>query len=189
VLEGVGTLREVLVVVERGSKFVARDLVLPLVIAAGAAVVLAADYMSTPFDAVFDAEEAGSGVPGTLLRALARKESSFRPTAVSPPNTNGSVDWGLMQVNERTARALGFEVSKLLDPRYNVHVAAAVLLQLRRELGTSYSPQTWIAAYNAGAPAILKRGVFNLAYTSEVHWHWQLYQLAQLVKGLGGGGK
>lgn len=167
----------------------ARDLVLTIAVSTVAASLIAADYLSTPFDAMFDAEAAASGLPGTLLRALARHESGFRPDAVGPVNPNGTRDYGLMQINEATARALGLEVSRLLEPRYCIHAAAALLLRLRRELGTAFSPQTWVAAYNAGSPAILKRGVFNVVYTSEVTWHWQLYRLAELLKGLGLGGR
>jgi soluble lytic murein transglycosylase-like protein len=167
----------------------ARELQVVLAVSTAAAALLVADYVSTPFDAIFDAEGDASGVPGTLLRAIARHESGFRADVVGVPNPNGTRDYGLMQINDATARAMGLEVGKLLDPRYNVHAAVALLLRLKRELGNAYSPQTWIAAYNAGSPAILKRGVFNVAYTSEVTWHWQLYQLGSLVKSIGLGGR
>jgi soluble lytic murein transglycosylase-like protein len=166
-----------------------RDVMLTITVAAAAAGLLVADYVSTPFDPIFDSEGDASGIPATLLRAFARQESSFRPDVIGAPNANGTRDYGLMGINDATARAMGLEVGKLLDPRYNVHAAVALLLRLKRELGTAYSPQTWIAAYNAGSPAILRRGVFNVAYTSEVNWHWQLYQLASLVKNLGLGGR
>lgn len=166
----------------------ARDLVLTLAVSAAAATLLVSDYLSTPFDSMFDAEAAGSGVPGSLLRALARKESGFRADAVGAVNSNGSRDYGLMQINDATARSMGLDVGQLLEPRYCIHAAAGLLLRIKRELGTAYSSQTWVAAYNAGSPAILKRGVFNVAYTSEVSWHWQLYRIAELVKGIGLGG-
>jgi len=159
------------------------DLILTLAVSAVAAAALVADYASTPFDAMFDAEDAASGIPGTLLRAIARRESSFRPSVIGPPNSNGTRDYGLMGINDATAKSVGLDVSQLLDPRYNIHAGAALLLRLRRELGAQFSPQTWVAAYNAGSPAILSRGVFNVAYTSEVSWHWQLYRLAQLLQG------
>ncbi len=151
-------------------------------VAAGA---LASDYMKTPFDATFERVAASSGVPADLLRALARHESGFRPSAISPVNANGTRDYGLLQINEATARALGREVSRLTDPAYNVETAAVLLKRIRVELKDRFAPYTWVAAYNAGAPAILRRGVFNAAYASAVTWHWQMYQLATLLKGGG----
>lgn len=159
------------------------DLVLTLAVTAAAGAALVADYLATPFDSIFEAEEKYSAVPATLLSAIARQESGFRASVVGMPNSNGTRDYGLMGINDATARALKLEVSQLLDPAYNVRAGARILNALARELGAQWSPYTWVAAYNAGSPAILKRGVFNVGYASAVTWHWQLYRLAQLLQG------
>lgn len=161
-----------------------RDLILTLAVGAVAAAALTKGYSSTPYDAGFDRIGAARGVPPDLLRALARHESNFNPRAVNAMNDPGEGrDVGLMQVNERTARAMGRDLARLLEPAYSIETAAMLLVSLKRELGDLWSTQTWIAAYNAGSPAIRRRGVFNVAYTSAVLWHLQLYQLAGLVKG------
>jgi hypothetical protein len=129
---------------------------------------------------VFDKHD----IPGELLRAIARVESSFRPNARNDKNDPGEgADIGLMQINERTARALKRDVSLLNDPAYNLETACLLLVSLRRELGPKFSLMTWAAAYNAGAPAIRRRGVFNQAYASNVVWHALLYQIASGLRG------
>lgn len=164
-----------------------RDIAITLALTAVAAAAVTADYIATPFDPLFEAESKRSGVPADLLRALARHESGFRPTAVSEANRNGTRDRGLMQINEATAQALGLDQTRLLEPAYNIAAAAKLLAQLKRELGPRFSPYTWVAAYNAGSPAIIKRGVFNTAYAASVTFHWQLYQVAAALKALGSG--
>lgn len=151
----------------------------------GAGVVAAAfvvqDHGASPYDAAFDRIGRELLIPPLLLTAIARVESGFRADAVSPPNRNGTRDLGLMQINEATARAMGREHARLLEPDYSIETAARLLVALRRELGDLWSTWTWIAAYNAGSPAIRRRGVFNVAYTALVHHHLTLYQVRALL--------
>jgi len=161
-------------------------ILLTVAVAAVAAGAMAADHLTTPYDALFETIGKAKGVPSDLLRALARHESGFNPRARNDRNDPGEgADIGLMQVNERTARALGRDVGRLTEPAYCVETAAILLVQVKRELGSLYSIQHLIAAYNAGSPAIRRRGIFNVAYTSAVFWHFQLYQLGGLLKARG----
>jgi len=159
------------------------QLALTLTLTAAAAAVLVLDHVSTPFDALFEQESKRTGVPADLLRAIARRESGFRAGAIGKPNSNGTKDWGLMQVNDRTAAHYGVQPAQLLDPATCVRVAADYLVDLHRELGSAWSEWTWIAAYNAGAPAIKSRGVFNVTYAGDVFWNFTLYRIAALVRG------
>ena len=64
--------------------------------------------------------EAGSryGVSPRLLQAISQGESNFNPVAVNQ-NTNGSYDFGLMQINsswEPTLRRMGIAWESLADP-------------------------------------------------------------------------
>lgn len=163
----------------------ASDLAITATVTVAAAALLSRDYRETPFDALFESEAKRTGVPSDLLRAIARQESTFNAGAVSPVNRNGTRDYGLMQVNEATARAMGRDVGLLLVPAYNVAVAADYLRAIKRELGPLWSEWTWVAAYNAGSPAIRARGVFNVAYASAVTWHLNLYRLAGLMRARG----
>lgn len=158
-------------------------LLLTIGLGAVAATWLVADHGPSPFDAAFDRIGRAREVPPLLLKSLARVESGFNPSAVSPPNTNGTRDRGLMQINDRTAQALGRDPARLLEPDYSIDIAAELLVSLRRELGERFSTFSWIAAYNAGAPAILRRGIFNAAYASLVHHHFLLYQVRALLAG------
>lgn len=160
------------------------DIKLSIVVSVGAAALLVTDHLRTPYDQLFDSAALKHGIPGELLRAIARVESSFRPNARNDKNDPGEgADIGLMQINVRTANALKRDVAKLYDPAYNLETACLLLVSLRRELGPKFSLMTWAAAYNAGAPAIRRRGVFNQAYASNVVWHALLYQIASGLRG------
>lgn len=93
-------------------------------------------------------EEAGAmyGISPTLLYAIAKIESNFNPKAINK-NSNGSYDYGVMQINSSHYRTLGHEVwMSLSDPCTNVKVGAWVLAQCIRKHG-----QTWeaVGCYNA----------------------------------------
>jgi len=57
-------------------------------------------------------------------KAVARCESQMRPSAVSPPNTNGTRDRGLFQVNSVWRDAFGETLwAQILEPEVNVAMA------------------------------------------------------------------
>lgn len=132
------------------------------------AVVWTKGFQGTPFDSLFDESARKHGVDGNLLRAIGFVESAFNPDAISAINPNGTRDYGLMQINERTAQSLGVGRSRLLDPAVSIDTAARLLVLLKRELLPILSLQTLIAAYNAGSPAILSRGIINPDYVGKV---------------------
>jgi soluble lytic murein transglycosylase-like protein len=93
-------------------------------------------------------EEAGRlyNVPPELLWAIAKVESQFDPAAIHY-NTNGSYDFGVMQVNSSWARRLGPERwSALGDACYNVKVGAWVLADCLQRYGPT---EEGIGCYNA----------------------------------------
>ena len=158
---------------------------MPWLIAAGVGAVAlgvaVTDHLSVPFETDFKRAADKWSIDENLLIAIARVESDFNPKAVSPPNKNGTRDYGIMQVNENTARHYGYDPAQLVDSvPDSVTVAARLLSDVRHELGNAYTHRTLIAAYNAGAPAILSRGIFNTAYVSSVAYHWTLYTLGRL---------
>ena len=163
---------------------------LTLLVGVAGAGILVADHIRTPYDDLFDRIGPEEGAAPDLLRALARQESGFRADVVSAPNRNGTRDYGLMQINETTARALGVDPQSLVTGagrvERSIRTAARLLRQLRTELGSKLNTYTLIAAYNAGAPAIRARGIFNMPYTSSVAYHWQLYTLGSLLRTSGG---
>jgi soluble lytic murein transglycosylase-like protein len=138
------------------------------------------DFGATPYDREFDAAGAKYGVPSNLLRAIARKESNFR-NVDSRPNANGTVDHGVMQVNDRTAAHYGVSVSALSNPATCIDVAAHLLSDIRRELIARgrFSPFTWPAAYNVGGD--LQPAAIGEAYASAVLFNWIRYDLGRVL--------
>jgi len=93
-------------------------------------------------------QEAGEtyGVSPLLLEAIMVVESQGDPGAINY-NTDGSYDFGLMQINSSWARPWGLEVwSTLGDPCFNVYAGAHVLAGCIEQYG-----KTWeaVGCYNA----------------------------------------
>jgi type IV secretion system protein VirB1 len=80
------------------------------------------------------------GLDPTMMVGIAKHESDLDPTRISPPNPNGSRDYGLMQINDRNFRWLGLTEQTALDPCQSIAAAAHLL--------TSYS------RYNTGSPTV-----------------------------------
>ncbi|WP_233836518.1 lytic transglycosylase domain-containing protein [Paraburkholderia sp. ZP32-5] len=101
----------------------------------------------------FDDAAAYQHVNPLILRAIAWQESRNHPDAVHV-NANGSVDYGLMQINTIHLPALeryGIGKDALMSPCKNVYIAA---WQLRRQV-IKYG-NTWAAvgAYHSATPAL-----------------------------------
>ena len=86
------------------------------------------------------------GINPRLLKAIAKIASNFDPTAVHW-NTNGSYDYGMMQINSCWRSTLGDRWQYLSDPDYNVMVGAWVLRQCMQKYGYSWDA---VACYNTG---------------------------------------
>lgn len=96
-------------------------------------------------------EEAGRfyGISPELLRAIAEVESNYNPNAINY-NSNGSYDFGLMQINSAWARTLGMDNwLRLGDPCFNVMVGAWVLAQCIDRYGYTWEA---VGCYNARSP-------------------------------------
>lgn len=90
------------------------------------------------------------GFDPAFVLSIARRESEFNPTVISPAGARG-----LMQVMPRTAQAearrqgLAYEEARLLnDPAYNARLGAGYLQYLSQDFGTN--PVLLSVAYNAG---------------------------------------
>jgi soluble lytic murein transglycosylase-like protein len=83
-----------------------------------------------------------------LVTAVARQESGFNPTAVSPKGARG-----VMQLMPGTARALGVDAS---DLNGNIDGGAGYLAQMMRRFGGDKVKA--LAAYNAGPEAVERYG-------------------------------
>ncbi|MDO9379134.1 MAG: transglycosylase SLT domain-containing protein [Nocardioidaceae bacterium] len=97
-----------------------------------------------PYAKLFTTAGAKHGVDPTLLAAVAKQESGYRPDAVSPAGARG-----LMQLMPSTARGLG--VANSMDPAQAVDGAARLLKDLLGDFGRV---DLALAAYNAGPGAV-----------------------------------
>lgn len=98
-----------------------------------------------------EAKMQGSKNPKLLL-AIATIESSKNPRAINRPH------FGLLQIKYETAKMLGFrqKPQELLDWKTNLKLGSKYLNQ---KLAEYNSPKAAVAAYNAGAAYICKRGL------------------------------
>lgn len=109
-------------------------------------------------------EEAGAmyGIAPRLLWTISKGESNFNPAAVNY-NTNGSYDFGLMQINSSWApslRRMGISWEALADPCTNVKVGAWVLAQCIRDYGYTWSA---VGCYNSRTPSKRDRYAAKIA--------------------------
>ena len=105
----------------------------------------ASGVLNTPYSGLFQAAEQKYGVPATLLAAVAKQESGFNASAVSPAGARG-----LMQIMPGTAQGLGVDP---MQPAQAVDGAARLLKDL---IGRFGRVDHALAAYNAGPGAVLR---------------------------------
>ena len=109
-------------------------------------------------------EEAGAmyGIAPRLLWTISKGESNFNPAAVNY-NTNGSYDFGLMQINSSwapTLRKKGITWQSLADPCTNVKVGAWVLAQCIQDYGYTWAA---VGCYNSRTPSKRDRYAARIA--------------------------
>jgi hypothetical protein len=96
-------------------------------------------------------EEAGAlyGINPQILRAIAKVESNFNPRAVNK-NSNGTFDFGLMQINSSWASTLGKERwNSLGDACSNTKTGAWILSMCMNKYGYTWKA---IGCYNSQTP-------------------------------------
>ncbi|MCP3982419.1 MAG: lytic transglycosylase domain-containing protein [bacterium] len=104
---------------------------------------------ASPYDPQIERAAGESGLPASLVKAVALVESAFDPNAVSPKGAQG-----LMQLMPSTARQYG--VDDAFDPMQNLRAGAT---HLRHLLDTFEGDLTLaLAAYNAGEGAVRRHG-------------------------------
>ena len=95
------------------------------------AVVLS---LPQPLMALIEEVSTDSSLPVWLLARIVEVESSGNPTAIHR-NTDGTTDYGLMQINSFWVDRLQLDTLRLLEPEYNLRVGAGILKRLIRRYG------------------------------------------------------
>lgn len=101
----------------------------------------------------FDEAAAYHHVNPHVLRAIAWVESRNRPDARNV-NQNGSIDYGVMQVNSIHLRKLseyGVDASTLMEPCKNVYIAA---WHLRKQVDRYGNTWAAVGAYHSATPTL-----------------------------------
>lgn len=101
----------------------------------------------------FDDAAAYQHVNPLILRAIAWQESRNQPGA-RHLNANGSVDYGVMQINSihlGTLSRYGVERDALMSPCKNIYIAA---WQLRRQIVKYGNTWTAVGAYHSATPGL-----------------------------------
>ncbi|NLP61067.1 lytic transglycosylase domain-containing protein [Paraburkholderia sacchari] len=127
------------------------------------AVLMLAAFASTPARAdCFDEAARYQKVNPLILRAIAWQESHNTPDALHR-NTNGSVDYGVMQINSihlPTLAQYGISSSTLMQPCKNVYIAAWHLRQKMNKYGNTWAA---VGAYHSETPALRDRYAQQIA--------------------------
>lgn len=118
-------------------------------------------YKPEVIKAIIVQEATRQGVPVELALAVAQQESGFNNKAVSKPNSNGSRDHGVMQLNDKYHK-----LKNVYDPyeniRYGVGMLKAGLAKNNGDIAKTLSD------YNAGANATGKGRQQGDAYARKV---------------------
>jgi soluble lytic murein transglycosylase-like protein len=101
------------------------------------------------YDGLIQAAAAKHHLDPNLLKAVAKTESNFNPTAVSPAGAKG-----MMQIMDFNLPSLG--VSNPFDPAQSIEGGAQMLRRLLDKYGGDM--RRAVAAYNAGSGAVDKYG-------------------------------
>lgn len=109
-------------------------------------------------DLCFDAAGTEYGINPVILRAIAQVESNYNPRAINW-NSNGTYDFGIMQINSSWYFSQGKEWwNSLGDPCSNIRGGAMILSGCMKQYGYSWEA---IGCYNSRTPA--KRDRYALA--------------------------
>ena len=89
-----------------------------------------------------------------LLWGIAKHESGLKPDAINW-NTNGTYDYGVMQINSSWSKILGKERwAALSDPCENIKTGAWILNQCIKDYGYGW---TAVGCYNSRTPGKSQR--------------------------------
>jgi hypothetical protein len=87
------------------------------------------------------------GVPPNIALGIAAHESGFNANATNL-NTNGTTDYGVMQLNSTTVQTLG--IADPMDPQQNINGGMQLLSQLLTQYDGNVTNALWAYASGSG---------------------------------------
>lgn len=120
-----------------------------------------------PYYSCFKEAAERQNLPKEAIMAIAKTESSFNPKALNTSNANGSIDYGIMQINSSWLpflRKSGITKEHLMDPCININVGAYIFATNIKDHGWNWKG---IGAYNA------KTDYKRYAYAQKVLKNWR----------------
>jgi soluble lytic murein transglycosylase-like protein len=104
-----------------------------------------------------------------LILSIIKHESEFNANTISKKNKNGSIDYGLMQINninhDRLEKEIG--INNFLDPEQNIHAGIYMLSELLKR----YELQEALICYNMGErkfKELSAQGIKATPYTKKI---------------------
>ena len=120
------------------------------------------------------------GVPPALALGIASHESGFNPNAVNV-NTNGTSDYGVMQLNDTTVQTLG--ISNPMDPQQNIDAGVSLLGKYLQQYNGNTTDALW--AYASGSGAVSDSNTPNTTAANFISYV-QGYDPTTILSSLGG---
>jgi len=114
-----------------------------------------------------------------LILAHMKVESNFKADAKSPINSNGTRDYGLMQINDINLEPYGLTVITVMDPERNIEAACKIMVANRNYLVSKKGRadlNDMISAYNQGVGRTVRNGILNALYVGKVLTWYNVYK-------------
>jgi soluble lytic murein transglycosylase-like protein len=114
-------------------------------------------------------------IPESLVFSIIKRDSFFDPNAINTKNLNGTIDYGLMQLNSRTFKHL--TERELMNISSNVYNGCELLEKLYKVYNGNLVKI--IMAYNCGEPAVNKGQIpqITLNYLNDVLKYKAIYEI------------
>ena len=112
------------------------------------------------------------GVPGYFVKSIAIEESNLNPNAVSPANSNGTRDFGIMQLNNNYFSHVDW---RCVESNIRAGVAHIRWLMTVPGVNTFWAVA---AAYNCGHARLLRHGPpqTTIDYANRVIARWRTFE-------------
>ena len=124
------------------------------------------------------------GVPVSVALGIASHESGFNPNATNN-NTNGTTDYGVMQLNTSVLQTYGLTPAQALDPQTNIDTSMKLMSMYLKQYNGDVNTALW--AYASGAGTVAAGGTPNSTATGFINYVTN-YDDSNILASIGGGG-